>query len=156
MVFAKSIGLLIIILIIQSIYMHWSFLGNIHPDLILVMLVFLAFKNGPVVGVFCGFTIGLIQDVYAVETMGVNALSKSVIGYAIGLFDESRFSFYPATRLVFLISAFIAHELIYNISIGISYRAMFTAMLKESLPAGALTLIVGTIVFYYFKPIPQK
>jgi len=150
--FLKGLGILLIALIIQSTIVHWSFLRNIHPDLILIMLVFLSLKYGPVVGVFSGFLIGLIQDVYAIETLGANALCKSIVGYFTGLFDETRFTFTPTTKLAFLISAFFGHDIIFNLCIGLTSRSFFIVMLKESLPAGVLTLIVGTVVFYYFNP----
>jgi rod shape-determining protein MreD len=153
--FLKYFGVLAAALIVQSTIVHWSFLGNIHPDLVLVILVFLSLKKGPIVGVFSGFLIGLIQDVYAIETLGANAFCKSIVGYFVGLFDETRFTFTPTTKLVFLLSAFFVHDVVYNISIGLSSKAILMAFLKNSIPAGVFTLIIGTVVFYYFNPKPR-
>jgi rod shape-determining protein MreD len=150
--FLKSIGILSVALIIQSTLVHWEFLRNMHPDLIIITLVYLALKKGPIVGVFSGFTIGLIQDVYAIETLGVNALCKSTLGYFMGLFDESRFTFTPTTKLIFLGGAFFLHDILFNISIGLPSESFFSSFYKESLPAGVFTIIIGAIVFYFFKP----
>ena len=155
MTFLKSLGILSAALVIQSTLVHWAFLGNIHPDLILIMLVFISLRKGPIIGVFSGFVIGLIQDIYAVETLGVNALCKSSIGYFIGLFDESRFTFTPTTKLIILASVLFAHDFLFNLFIGLPSRSYFSAFLRESLPAGVFTVLIGAVVFYYFNPKPR-
>ena len=55
------------------------------PDLPLVLTVFWALKRGPEVGCLAGFLAGLFQDVSGGGLMGVQALTKAIGGFALGL-----------------------------------------------------------------------
>ncbi|MBF0431700.1 MAG: rod shape-determining protein MreD [Fibrobacteria bacterium] len=148
MTFLKCFGVLAVVLILQSTMVHWSFLGNYHPDFIIIFLVFFSLRHGPVVGVFLGFSIGLVQDIYSVETLGANALTKCLVGYGIGLFDESRFTFSNSTRLVILAIAFFLHDVVNGIASGLETNALIMSLFKQSLPDGLLTMVIGFVLFY--------
>ena len=55
------------------------------PDLPLIVTVFWALRRGPEVGCVAGFVAGLLQDVSAGGLVGVQALTKALVGFAIGL-----------------------------------------------------------------------
>jgi rod shape-determining protein MreD len=82
------IGLLILILIIQSTrFDFWSIYG-IKPDLILLLLFVISFRDGSVTGTVFGFIGGLTQDFFSNGLLGSGAFAKSLWGYLIGKSDK--------------------------------------------------------------------
>ena len=57
---------------------------GVVPDLPIVLVVLLALRRGPEVGCVIGFTLGLAQDVVAGGPLGLQALSKAVLGFVAG------------------------------------------------------------------------
>lgn len=57
---------------------------GVVPDLPIVLVLLLALRRGPEVGCVIGFALGLAQDVLAGGPLGLQALSKSVIGFVAG------------------------------------------------------------------------
>jgi rod shape-determining protein MreD len=59
-------------------------IGNVAPDIPLIVVVLLALRRGPEVGCAAGFGAGLLQDVAAGGLIGVQALTKALVGWALG------------------------------------------------------------------------
>ncbi len=147
--FVKSLSFLIIALILQQTVVKLISIGNIRPDLVLVVLVAISLRYGTVVGLFSGLFIGIIQDVYAIETLGANALAKCLVGYFTGLFDEKVLKIMPATKIFFLGIAFFLHDLVYGFAVNLSWPVLAEALLRYSIPSAIYTLLLGALVFYF-------
>lgn len=59
--------------------------GGTVPDLPFVVMVFLALRRGPEVGCLAGFLAGLLQDATGGGLVGVQALTKALAGFVLGL-----------------------------------------------------------------------
>src|SRR5213592_3627730 len=59
-------------------------IAGVTPDLPLIVVVLLALRRGPEFGCAAGFAAGLLQDAAGGGLIGVQALTKAVIGFAIG------------------------------------------------------------------------
>ena len=59
-------------------------IADVAPDIPLIVVVMLALRRGPEFGCGAGFLAGLLQDAATGGLLGVQALTKSVIGFAIG------------------------------------------------------------------------
>lgn len=57
---------------------------GVTPDLPLIVVVLLALRRGPEFGCAAGFAAGLLQDTAGGGLIGVQALTKAVIGFVIG------------------------------------------------------------------------
>ena len=55
------------------------------PDLPFMMTVFWALRRGPEAGCVAGFVAGLLQDVGAGGLVGIQALTKALAGFTLGL-----------------------------------------------------------------------
>ncbi len=152
MIFLRNFLVLSFVLAVQSTLLQFRALQNVHPDFIIIILVILSLRYGPVSGLYLGFCIGLVQDVYAIETLGANVLAKCCIGYFVGLFDETHFKTTLFTRLLFMTSAFIFHDVIYFLAFNLNSRAFFMVILEQSLDVWAVSLIAGSVVLYLYKP----
>ncbi len=58
--------------------------AGVTPDLPLIVVVLLALRRGPEFGCLAGLAAGLLQDAAGGGLIGVQALTKAVIGFAIG------------------------------------------------------------------------
>ncbi len=147
--FLKSVSFLVLGLILQQTVVQIISIGSIKPDLVMVMLVAVSMRYGSVVGLFSGLTIGLIQDVYAIEALGANAMAKCLVGYFTGLLDEKVIKVMPATKVLFLAVAFLFHDIIYAVAAGFHGEEFWQALVMRTLPSGIYTLLVGALVFYF-------
>lgn len=60
-------------------------IGGITPDLPLILTVFVALRRGPELGCIVGFFAGFLQDVAGGGLIGVQALTKALAGFSMGL-----------------------------------------------------------------------
>jgi rod shape-determining protein MreD len=153
--FLKSFGLMVAALILQQTVIRIISIGDIRPDLLIIALVAVSLRFGCVIGLYCGFLIGIVQDVYAVETLGANVLAKSIVGYGIGLLDEKVLKIMPATKVFFLAGAFFLHDILYYMAAGYKLTYMAYLFTHVTFPSAIYTLLVGALVFYFFV-VPAK
>jgi rod shape-determining protein MreD len=59
-------------------------IGDVTPDIPLIMVVLLALRRGAEWGCLAGFVVGLMEDVAGGGLVGVQALTKAMVGFAIG------------------------------------------------------------------------
>jgi rod shape-determining protein MreD len=59
-------------------------IADVAPDIPLIVVVMLALRRGPEFGCGAGFLAGLLQDAATGGLLGVQALTKSVVGFGIG------------------------------------------------------------------------
>lgn len=58
----------------------------IVPDLVLVLVVYVSFLNGTVIGSTAGFFSGLLLDFLSAAPIGLNACTKALMGFVAGKF----------------------------------------------------------------------
>ena len=58
--------------------------GDIVPDIPLVVVAMLALRRGPEFGCLAGLGAGLLQDITTGGLLGVQGLTKAVAGFAVG------------------------------------------------------------------------
>lgn len=153
--YLKSLSILVLALILQQTVVRIISIGSIQPDFVIVALVAIAMRYGTLTGLFCGLTIGLIQDVYAIEALGANALSKCMVGYFSGLLDDKVIKVMPATKVLFLAIAFLFHDGVYALAAGYHGHVFWDALFRKSIPSGIYTLLIGS-VFFYFLVTPLR
>jgi rod shape-determining protein MreD len=59
--------------------------GGVTPDLPLILTLLLALRHGPETGCLVGFVAGLLQDTAGGGLLGVQALTKALAGFGMGL-----------------------------------------------------------------------
>jgi rod shape-determining protein MreD len=59
-------------------------IADVAPDIPLIVVVMLALRRGPEFGCGAGFLAGLLQDAATGGLLGIQALTKSVIGFGVG------------------------------------------------------------------------
>lgn len=113
------IGLLIIILIIQSTrFDFWSIYG-IKPDLVLLLLFVISFSEGSISGTVFGFIGGLAQDFFSNGLLGSGAFAKSLWGFLVGKSNQRLDTHSIVVQIALLFCISILDGLLIHALIGI-------------------------------------
>ncbi|HEX3015082.1 MAG TPA: rod shape-determining protein MreD [Desulfobacteria bacterium] len=74
-------------LVLQSTLFNFLKVGGVKPDLVLLLVIYFAFTNGPVKGALLGLGLGLLEDFFIGYYFGMNALALLVSGFVAGWFE---------------------------------------------------------------------
>ncbi len=80
-----SISLLSAAVILQSTLIRFVAISGVIPDLSLIILIYVANKNGRMVGQVGGFATGIIEDIISISPLGFHSLLRTLIGFLYGL-----------------------------------------------------------------------
>ncbi len=125
--------ILIAILIQVSIINNGVFFG-IYPNLILALTVYIAQRQGRIIGGLFGLVSGIFMDVLLSPNLGIKALNYLIIGYVIGILSEYIFEESYRTAILYVvigsliyntINNFIYFFLSYNINIYTTFTNLF-------------------------------
>src|SRR5262245_24619748 len=95
----------------SSVVPSWS-IGGITPDLPLIMTALIALRRGPETGCLVGFASGLLQDAVGGGLLGVQALSRAMAGFAIGLLPGRFWAGHPLVQIPGLLLLTVAEGLL--------------------------------------------
>lgn len=95
-------------LVIQSTVLQVQPFSYAEPNIVFVMLLYVSLARGPMVSLYIGLTIGLIQDILFGTFLGPHAFTYALICYFAG----STFRSYWARQLVRVILVVIAYTLL--------------------------------------------
>lgn len=139
----------IVAVAVQTVVLSRLSLPGATPDVILVVVVGWALRQGSLAGVLMGFGTGLALDLAppAVGPVGASALVLAVIGFAVGIVadDSQSSSITPllvvAAAGVFLVVALAGIEVLTG-SRSLTWGSVGGQALAEALYAVALALVV--------------
>lgn len=72
---------------LQTTVFSYISMKGIIPDLVLIFVAFFALLNGSRNAAVYGFLCGLLEDLYLGLFIGINALSKGITGYVVGILE---------------------------------------------------------------------
>lgn len=91
-------------------------IGNIRPDFILIILVFISSRYGRMAGILLGFAAGLSQDVTgSLSLLGANALPKSIVGYTVGTLNGNLTVWTSRVINLYIFGSILGHAIIYQV-----------------------------------------
>jgi len=133
-----------VMLALQATLVPHLAIAGIRPDLPLIAVVMLASARGSTAGTIGGFCIGLAQDLSNPAFLGLNALAKSLLGFAAGtLRVHLDAGSLPMRAAVFFVSV-LGHDLVYlTILTRLELSELFLGLVTRSLPTAFYTLVVG-------------
>ncbi len=134
---------------LQAFFARKMSIGMISPDFPLLIVVYFSIWSGAFRGSIMGFLVGLIQDLFNPSFLGLNALTKTLIGYCMGLAGSKA---EPDNTLFLLalvgISA-LAHDFVYLlIFTGLHLGKFFVMWVTVSIPSAVYTAVVGVLVHW--------
>jgi len=78
-------GIIVTALLLQSTVFSQIRLLGAKPELVYLVVVLIAFLEGPSEGAIIGFAGGMAQDFLLNQPKGITALTLTILGYTIGL-----------------------------------------------------------------------
>ncbi len=151
------IGISLFVLLLQTIFSPWMMIGEIRPDFVLIMVLFVGRMNGRVYGQLFGFSFGLIIDFIGIGSfVGLSALAKTIAGFLSGYLvrKKGRLSLFSFHSINFVIM-FIHFSIIFLVNFkNIDIELQFI-LLRYALPS---TIYSGIIYFLldYILPIDNE
>ncbi len=71
--------------VLQSTVLRFGAIAGVQPDLVLIIVVYVAHRNGSMMGQIAGLGAGIILDVMGLSPLGFYALIYAVIGAVYGV-----------------------------------------------------------------------
>src|SRR5690606_37603981 len=78
----------IVLSLIQFSLLNFVVVQGITPDLLLILVVWIAIREGRFTGTIAGFLIGLTLDIITFDLIGINAFTKTIAGFIAGSFFQ--------------------------------------------------------------------
>jgi rod shape-determining protein MreD len=121
--------------------------GGISINLVLVAVVYIALNHGPVAGLLAGSAGGIIQDALAGGIIGIGGLSKTIVGFAVGVLGAQFIVAQPIPRFVTFFGATIVHELCFKTLYALVESRQFSVRWVPFLTLAAVNAGIGIIAF---------
>jgi rod shape-determining protein MreD len=153
----KSVALalgLVAALAIQTTLAPLLAAGVSMPDLVLLMVVYIALVTGPMTGLLVGSAAGLVQDALSSGIIGIGGLSKTVCGFLVGLLAAQFILTAPMPRFVVYVAATALHAVLF---MGLYALLGLRSFDPPSATVGWQALangIIGVVVFQTVEWLP--
>ncbi len=135
----------LLLILMQMTVIDFIAIGNITPDLLIILTVIIAINEGQFKAVFAGFLIGLLFDAFTIDIIGTNALTKTVVAFFAGFFyreGEAKKLIGTYKFLIIVLIASLIHNFIYNIFyLKLSETSLLLFFLKYGVAAALYTTI---------------
>lgn len=158
----RFIILLVTAWILQATVIPLLAIGSAEPDIILIVVATYAFLEGPTAGVLAGFLGGLFQDLLLIRGVGLNIISKTMVGYLAGLVERTLFgtsSLLPTAvmfvvslinQVLYIVTSFIVGD---NIEIWLAFR---TIILPSAIYTSGVTYLIFSWLTRFFSHERQE
>ncbi len=146
---------IIVALALQTTVAPFLFSGQYGSvDLVLVVVVYAALQFGPAVGLLTGALAGMAQDTLSGGIIGVGGLSKTIVGFLVGVIGSQFIVAHALPRFVVLLASAAIHAVcflgLYAViekqKLVISWRVTGTQILT--------TAVIGIILIQLIHAIP--
>jgi len=152
-------GIFLSCIVLQTTLVPAIGIMGVGPDLLMVVLFFLARKTGPFGAVWAGFFLGLSEDLFSPSILGQNALSRTVAGFFAGLFNERVMRVDFIFQLVLLLVTFCIHDALYyavQAAKGAPTGGVLHTLLTATLPRALYSLLFALIPFAKSHVLPSS
>ncbi|MFZ5942740.1 MAG: rod shape-determining protein MreD [Bacillota bacterium] len=144
-------------LILQSTLFNEMIIAGAKPDLILVIVILFALFNGPKQGAAAGFGLGLLEDLFNAKFLGLNAVSKLVIGFLLGFLEKRIFKDNFLVPVFSLFLGSLIYSLIYFLFTNIvGYSLSFDQVIRVTLPMAIYNTCFAPFIYGKFYKSSTK
>jgi rod shape-determining protein MreD len=128
---------------------------TIAVNLVLVAVVYLALAFGPVTGLLAGMAGGLAQDALAGGIVGIGGLTKTLVGFLVGVLGAQFIVSQFLPRMVMFVAATFVHEMMFEalhaLIEGRAFAPRYSAWLLQAAVNGA----IGMLAFWVVESGPK-
>jgi rod shape-determining protein MreD len=135
-----------VFLLLQATLSARIAIGRIAPDFVVVCVVLFGLQRGRVQGSVFGFVLGLVVDLGNPGYLGLNALTKTVVGYAAGGMGSATSPGSLVLFVVFLVVAFVHDVIYYIVFLWPHVGGALASIVTIALPSALYTAVIGIVV----------
>lgn len=142
-----TVGALAAALLLQVMLAPHFAIGDIVPNVLLLVVITLAFVEGPSAGAVSGFVAGSLLDLLSTGPVGAWALVLSIVGYAGGMLQENLFAEGWLAPVTVAILAALLADFAYLVTLTILgvgpafWESLFKAVLPRALYNSVLVVL---------------
>ena len=129
--------------------------STVAVNLVLVAVVYLALAYGPVTGMLSGVVGGLAQDALAGGIIGLGGLTKTLIGFAVGVLSAQFNLTSMVPRLVIFVVATFVHQLLLAGMQRITGSPMMSLQFSRMLMQALINALIGAAAFFLVEQGPE-
>ena len=153
----KALGVIVglgLALLLQTTLGGISLEAGTRVNFVVIAVVFIALTMGPVTGLLAGAVGGIVQDAIAGGIVGIGGISKTIIGFVVGVFGAQFIVSQPIPRFVIFVAATVVHELCFQSLYALAEAHGVRFHYREVLAQAAVNGIVGLVAFYLVENAP--
>jgi rod shape-determining protein MreD len=147
---AAVLAALAVALMLQTTLAGMSMTGGTRVNLVLVAVVYLALSYGAVTGLIAGTVGGLAQDAIAGGIVGIGSLSKTIVGFLVGVLGAQFIVSTPVPRFLMYVGASFVHEVcfqaVYALVESRGFRMQYSAAVLQAFVNGAVGIAAFLLV----------
>jgi len=151
---ARVILAVVVALALQTTLARFLMRETFAVDLVLVVVVYVALRSGPVVGMLTGTFAGLLQDGLSSGIIGIGGLAKTIVGFLAGIIGTQFIVAQPLPRFVVFLGATVLHAAVfmglYTLLDLRHFGAPYTAVAEQAVSNAA----VGVVAFQLVELLP--
>jgi rod shape-determining protein MreD len=151
---AAAFAAIFLALAAQTTLSRYVFRSTTPIDLVLIVVVYVAIKSGPVTGLLAGTVAGLVQDALAAEILGIGGLAKTVVGFLSGVLGTQFIVTAPLPRFLLLLVATGLHGAIFMGLYSLLDLRQFPSPYASILGQAFGNAFVGLIAFQMIEWFP--
>ena len=145
---ARHVLLLILAYLIQTTWIQTVEIAALKPNLILLVLVHIALRTGPVEATLLGFGIGFLQDLQTPVDMGLNALLNTLAGYLTAYWGTRMATDNIHVQVAAVCVVVLLHDLLFYLGTGgVPLSGVPYFWLRYSLGGAAYTGLVSAVIY---------
>ncbi|MBN2780451.1 MAG: hypothetical protein JXR21_00630 [Candidatus Marinimicrobia bacterium] len=142
-----------VLFIVTVVFNDFIGIAGIHPDILLIMLFFLAMNEKPLIAIIMAFVFGFLQDIFLPGTLqywGLSPLFKTLIVF--GLIKLLPF-WYRLKGFLFYLSIFgamLSYSILYDLLYYSGYVKPLVILYRYAIPETLYTfafLLIVSVIF---------
>jgi rod shape-determining protein MreD len=145
---------ILIAIALQTTLATLVFRGGTAIDLVLIVVVFVAIKSGPVTGLMAGTVAGLLQDALSSGVLGIGGLAKTIVGFLSGVLGTQFIVTAPLPRFLLLLMATALHAAIFMGLYTLLNLRQFSAPYPAIVGQAFGNAFVGVVAFQLIEWFP--
>jgi rod shape-determining protein MreD len=151
---AVVLGALIGALLVQSMLAGLSLRTGDLVNLVLVAVIYIAIGYGPVAGLLAGAVGGLAQDALSGGIVGIGGLSKTLVGFVVGVLSAQFIVSQSLPRFVIFVGSTMVHELCFGALYALVESRAFSFSYSAALTQALINGAIGILAFYVVEQSP--
>ena len=129
--------------------------GTLAVNLVLVAVVYVALAYGAMTGLLAGTIGGLAQDTLGGGIVGIGGLTKTLIGFVVGVLSAQFNLSSTVPRLVMFVAATVVHEVVFQGLQAIAGARPFAFKWSPVLVQALVNGLIGVLAFFVVERGPQ-